>query len=96
MDEEFEQGIGEGPAKVISVSLPEGTVSALRSKAGPRGISAFVATAVEQHLRNLATADYLAGFEREHGMITADESAEADATWRRAEAAEDAWRATAG
>ena len=81
---------------MISVSLPEGTVRALRSKVGPRGISALVATAVEQHLRNLATADYLAGYERDHGKFTADEIEDADSIWRRAEAAEDAWRATAG
>lgn len=84
MAAEFGQGIGEGPAKVIRVRLPEGTIRAMRSQAGPRGISAFVATAVEQHLRNLVTADYLAGFERRHSMITADECDEADVVWRRA------------
>lgn len=78
---------------MISVSLPEGTVRALLSKVGPRGVSALVATAVEQHLRNQTTADYLAGYEREHGSFTAEETDDADAIWRRAEAAEAAWRA---
>jgi hypothetical protein len=86
-------GIGEGPAKVISVSLPEGTVRALRSRVGPRGVSAAVAAAIEEYLRNQVTADYLAEYEQEHGAFTEDERRTADEAWHRAEAAEDTWRA---
>lgn len=96
MEKEPLPGIGEGPAKVISVSLPEGTVRALRSKVGPRGVSALVATAVEQHLRNQAAADYLAEYELEHGSFSAEEIDDTDSIWRHAETAEAAWRATAG
>ena len=34
--ENEELGVGEGPAKVVSISLPEGTVRALRELAGRR------------------------------------------------------------
>jgi len=85
-------GIGEGPAKVISVSLPEGTVLALRGLAGPRGVSALVATAVEEHLRNQATASCLAEYEDEHGAFTEAEKQAAADVWARAEQRENRWR----
>ncbi|MFF0216171.1 hypothetical protein [Streptomyces vinaceus] len=85
-------GIGEGPAKVISVSLPEGTVQALRSKVGPRGVSAMVAAAIEQHLRNQAMDEYLADYQEEFGAFTIEERRAADEVWARAEEAEAAWR----
>jgi hypothetical protein len=86
-------GIGEGPAKAISVSLPEGTVLALRELAGPRGVSALIATAVEEHLRNQATAAYLAEYEDEHGAFTGDEKRAAADVWARAEQRDSQWRA---
>jgi hypothetical protein len=70
--------LGEGPRKVMSVSLPEGTVRALREAAGDRGVSAFVAAAVEEQLRRQAALRYLAEYEREHGAFTADELRQAD------------------
>lgn len=78
-------GIGEGPAKVVSVSLPEGTVLALREMAGARGVSAFVAAAVEQHIRDRRTDDYLAEYQREHGAFTAEERRAAAEVWADAE-----------
>ncbi|MEV4870138.1 hypothetical protein [Streptomyces syringium] len=92
-DERTEPGIGEGPAKAISVSLPEGTVQALRASAGGRGVSAIVATAVEEHLRNQATLAYLAEYEQEHGSFTAEEKQAAAGIWARAEEREGQWRA---
>jgi hypothetical protein len=88
-------GIGEGPAKAISVSLPEGTVLALREMAGPRGVSAMVAAAVEENLRNQATGAYLAEYEDEHGAFTEDEKRAAAGLWAQAEQRENRWR-TAG
>jgi hypothetical protein len=92
MSEHVDRGIGEGPAKVISVSLPEGTVQALRDATGNRGISALVAAAVERELRDRATAAYIAEFEREHGAFTEDEKQAADALWAEAERRETQWR----
>ncbi|WP_211265601.1 hypothetical protein [Actinacidiphila oryziradicis] len=62
------------------MSLPEGTVRALREMAGPRGVSALIATAVEEHLRHQATATYLAEYEDKHGAFTDDEK-RAAAVW---------------
>ncbi|MBO0802519.1 MAG: hypothetical protein J2P25_05525 [Nocardiopsaceae bacterium] len=90
-------GVGEGPAKVVSVSLPEGTVLALRELAGPRGLSALVDAAVGQYLRNRATAAYLDEYQREHGAFTAQERRAAADVWadaeQRAERARGTWPA---
>ncbi len=78
-------GVGEGPAKVISVSLPEGTVRALRAVVGARGVSSVVAAAVEEYLRNRATALYLDEYQHEHGAFTEDEKRAAAQVWADAE-----------
>jgi post-segregation antitoxin (ccd killing protein) len=90
-EEEAEPGLGEGPAKAISVSLPEGTVRALRDYAGNRGVSALVAVAIEEHLRNQATRAYLAEFEEEHGPFTSTERQAAADVWSAAERRESRW-----
>lgn len=90
--EQGEPGIGEGPARAISVSLPEGTVRAMRDVAGSRGVSALVARSVEEHLRNQATLAYLAEHEQERGAFTAEERQEAADIWARAEDREAQWR----
>ncbi|MEU1948600.1 hypothetical protein ABZ554_40655, partial [Streptomyces sp. NPDC020125] len=80
-EDSVEPGIGEGPAKALSVSLPEGTVRALRDRAGNRGVSTLVAAAIEEHLRNQATRENLAEFEKEHGPFTAEERQAAADVW---------------
>lgn len=90
-DEGSEPGIGEGMAKVLSISLPEGTVRALRETAGARGISALVAVAVEEHLRNRATQAYLAEYEQEHGAFSVEEKRAAADIWAQAEGREEKW-----
>jgi hypothetical protein len=91
-------GVGEGPAKVVSVSLPEGTVLALRELAGPRGVSALVDAAVEQYLRNRITDAYLDEYQQEHGAFTAEERRAAAEVWadaeRVAEREQGTWPAT--
>ncbi|MBO3678337.1 hypothetical protein [Streptomyces sp. NEAU-YJ-81] len=91
-EDSVEPGIGEGPAKALSVSLPEGTVRALRDRAGNRGVSALVAAAIEAHLRNQATRENLAEFEKEHGPFTAEERQAAADVWSAAEGRESRWR----
>lgn len=78
-------GVGEGPAKVVSVSLPEGTVLALREIAGTRGVSAFVSAAVERYLRDRLTDEYLGAYHREHGPFTPEEMREMHEIWADAE-----------
>ncbi|MEU1804054.1 hypothetical protein [Streptomyces sp. NPDC019937] len=90
-EEAAEPGLGEGPAKAISVSLPEGTVRALRDYAGNRGVSALVAVAIEEHLRNQATREHLAEFEDENGPFTGAERQAAADVWAAAERRESRW-----
>lgn len=85
MSDDAVLGVGEGPAKVVSVSLPEGTVLALREVAGTRGVSAFVTAAVERSLRDRLTDEYLDAYQKEHGAFTDEEMREADAIWEAAE-----------
>jgi hypothetical protein len=77
--------VGEGPAKVISVSLPEGTVQALRERAGRRGMSALIDTAVERYLRDVLTLEYLDEYQRENGAFTTAERQAAANLWSDAE-----------
>lgn len=63
-------GIGEGPAARVSLSLPEGTAEAIRSRVGKREFSAFVAAAVERELRGQILDEYLADYERRRGPLS--------------------------
>jgi hypothetical protein len=78
-------GVGEGPAKVVSVSLPAGTVHALREIAGPRGMSALVDAAVQMYMRDRLTAAYLDDYQQEHGAFTTEERRAAADVWADAE-----------
>ncbi len=62
-------GIGEGPAARVSLSLPEGTAEAIRSRVGKREFSAFIAAAVERELRGQILDDYLADREQRRGPV---------------------------
>lgn len=86
-------GVGEGPAKVVSVSLPEGTVRALRQLAGRRGLSSLVDAAVQEYLRNRLTAAYLEEYEQEHGRFTEEERRSAAEVWADAERRQARWPA---
>lgn len=86
-------GVGEGPAKVVSISLPEGTVRALRQLAGQRGLSALVDAAVQEYLRNRLTAAYLEEYQQEHGQFTEEERRSAAEVWADAERRQAQWPA---
>ncbi len=86
-------GVGEGPAKVVSVSLPEGTVRALRELAGRRGLSALVDAAIQEYLRNQLTAAYLEEYQQEHGRFTEEERRSAAEVWADAERRQAQWPA---
>ncbi|MFF6778559.1 hypothetical protein ACFY8W_34125 [Streptomyces sp. NPDC012637] len=91
MDASSEYGIGEGPATRVSLSLPEGTAEAIRSRVGKREFSAFVTAAVERELRGQILDEYLADYERRNGPVsdelqqgarqTFDEIFAEDASW---------------
>ncbi|MFC5830481.1 hypothetical protein [Nonomuraea insulae] len=70
---ETSYSIGEGPATHVSLSLPEGTVEAIRRRVGKREFSSFIAAAVERELagherRNgpLPSSGLLSGMRRQH------------------------------
>jgi hypothetical protein len=63
-------GIGEGPATRVSLSLPEGTAEAIRSRVGKREFSAFIADAVERELRGQVLDEYLADYESRKGPVS--------------------------
>lgn len=86
--------VGEGPATVVSISLPKGTLDALRVIAGRRGVSAAVAESLERLLRDRARDAYMDEVEREHGPISNELNAEIDAIYARAAERESRWRAT--
>lgn len=52
-----------------TVTLPEQTAAAVRSRAGPRGFSAYVARAVTRQLERDAMDDLLAAMEARHGPV---------------------------
>ena len=85
--------IGEGPATVISVSLPRGTVDALRERVGKRGLSAAVSAAMEKQLRDEAFDLFIAEHVKEHGAFTEEERKRSSAILARAAEREAAWRA---
>ncbi|MFK0217431.1 hypothetical protein ACIQWN_04470 [Streptomyces vinaceus] len=65
-------GIGEGPAARVSLSLPEGTAEAIRSRVGKREFSAFIAAAVERELRGQILDEYLADYEQRQGPLSTE------------------------
>jgi hypothetical protein len=79
-----EPRIGEGASKVISVSLPEGTVNALKKVAGSRGVSAMVASVIERELRHLLLRAEIEDHQREHGAFTEEERTAARALFDEA------------
>lgn len=58
-----------------SVSLPAATSESVRSRAGARGFSGYVAAAVARQLERDALDDALARMEAEHGAVDGDEVA---------------------
>lgn len=56
----------------MSLSLPEGTAEAIRSRVGKREFSAFVTAAVERELRGQILDEYLADYEQRRGPLSPD------------------------
>lgn len=82
---------GEGPTTAVSVSFHVGTISAVRSRVGKRGVSAYIEAAVHRQIERDNLDEIIAAAEAEHGPVTADEIAAkraALATGRREHAAD--------
>lgn len=61
----------------LSITIPQQAADAARERAGARGLSAYIAHAVEQQLRRDALLDWVDEIERRHGRIPDDEVARA-------------------
>ena len=72
-------GKGESGTTNISVSLPKATAADLRSRAGRRGISAYVTDAVEHKLAMERLGEIVAEYEADHEPLTEAEIAAATA-----------------
>jgi Arc/MetJ-type ribon-helix-helix transcriptional regulator len=62
-----------GMTENVSVSMPADLVSELRSRAGRRGVSSYVADAVRHQLAMDGLAEIVAAHEEEHGALTEQE-----------------------
>jgi len=65
----------------VSVSLPAGLLERARERVGSRGLSRYVAQAMEAQERREALRDWLAGQEAEHGAIPAEIMQEVRSQW---------------
>lgn len=68
---------GEGPAVSVSASLHEGTVEAVRARAGKRGFSAYVEDAVLHQIRRDNLREIVESHTAQYGEFTEEEMAEA-------------------
>lgn len=83
--------IGEGPATRVSLSLPEGTAEAIRTRAGKREFSAFIAAAVERELRGQILDEYLTDYESRKGPVSKESQQRARKVFDEALAEENQW-----
>ncbi|MEU5718276.1 hypothetical protein AB0G71_21270 [Streptomyces sp. NPDC020403] len=64
---------GEGPTKSVSVSIHEGTIEAVRSRVGKRGISGYVEAAIQRQIERDDLAELIASNEEIHGPLTPED-----------------------
>lgn len=69
-------------AEKLSVSVPGELARSVRRRVGPRGLSSFVARAMQHELEREQLGAYLAELDDELGPVPADELARARRTWR--------------
>ncbi|MFE2374358.1 hypothetical protein [Streptomyces sp. NPDC059398] len=64
---------GEGPTMSVSVSVHEGTISAVRARVGKRGVSPYVEAAIQRQIERDSLAELIAANEELHGPLTPEE-----------------------
>ncbi|GGZ73647.1 hypothetical protein [Streptomyces bluensis] len=64
---------GEGPTKTVSVSVHEGTIAAVRTRVGKRGLSAYVEAAIQRQIERDQLDELIAANEELHGPLTQEE-----------------------
>lgn len=69
-------------AEKLSVSVPSDLARHVRRRVGPRGLSGFVARAMQHELEREQLGSYLEELDRELGPVPASELAKAKKAWR--------------
>jgi hypothetical protein len=70
----------------VSVTLPAGLLDRIRQRVGTRGLSSYVAHALEEEERREALQAWLASQDAEFGPVPDEVMAEVRAEWLRAAA----------
>lgn len=70
-------------AEKLSITVPSALVAAIRRRVGPRGLSGFIATAIEHELDRELLRSFLEELEAEHGAIPADALEDARRSWSK-------------
>lgn len=65
----------------LSVSLPKPLIEGIRHRVGARGVSRYIAEALEHEERRRALRDWLAGQELEHGPVPEEILSEVRRQW---------------
>lgn len=60
---------GEGPIQPVSVSLHEGTITALKAHTGKRGMSAYVEALIQRQLERARLRELIEDSEADHGPV---------------------------
>jgi hypothetical protein len=82
-DTEHDYAPGTGPATKVSVSLPAGSIQAIRRHVGPREFSAYVAAAIERQIERDLLEEALERAEAACGPIPEEINDEAVEFFRR-------------
>lgn len=72
--------MAQGVAK-LSVSVPHELAASVRRRVGARGLSRFVARAMQHELEREQLAGYLSELESELGVVSSKALAQAKAAW---------------
>ena len=70
------------PAEKLSVSVPSDLARSVRRRVGPRGLSGFVARAMQHELEREQLASFLRELDDELGPVPEDARARARRAWR--------------
>lgn len=72
------------PAAKLSISIPSTLAEAIRQRVGPRGMSRFIAKAIEHELERELLRAYLDELDEDFGPIPQQAMAELRKAWPRA------------
>ena len=68
-------------AEKLSISVPSALVAAIRQRVGPRGLSGFIAMAIEHELEREQLRSFLDELEDEQGTVPAEAIEDARRSW---------------